>query len=58
MNKISTIDAAFTLARLCLGPGLLVLPYATLKGGLIFAPIGILLVALCKYLYSSILCHY
>lgn len=45
-HKISTVNAAFTLARLCLGPGLLVLPYATLKGGLIFAPIGIILVAL------------
>ena len=54
MNKISTTDAAFTLARLCLGPGLLVLPYATLKGGLIFAPIGILLVALWFVIIHSI----
>jgi hypothetical protein len=31
--------------QLCLGPGLLVLPFATLKGGLIFSPIGIIVVS-------------
>ncbi len=42
----STIAAGINLAKLCIGTGILALPYATLHGGLIFSPIGIALIAL------------
>ncbi len=42
----STVAAGINLAKLCIGTGILALPYATLHGGLIFSPIGIALIAL------------
>lgn len=44
-RKSSTFGAAINLAKLCIGTGVLALPYATSRGGLLFGPLVIALVA-------------
>jgi proton-coupled amino acid transporter len=46
----TAMAAAINLAKLCIGTGILALPYATLKGGLLFAPIGIAFIALWNWI--------
>ena len=41
----SYLSAVVNLAKLCIGTGILALPFATLKGGLLFAPLGIGIIA-------------
>lgn len=42
----SLCGAAVNLTKLCLGTGILALPFATTKGGTLFVPVGIALIAL------------
>lgn len=42
----SLCGAAVNLTKLCLGTGILALPFATTKGGTMFVPVGIALIAL------------
>jgi len=39
------VGAAINLAKLCIGTGILALPFATLKGGLLMTPVGIFFIA-------------
>ena len=49
----TTLAAAINLTKLCVGSGILALPFATTKGGLLFSPIGIAVVAL----WNGIACN-
>lgn len=49
----STFEAAVNLAKLCIGSGVLALPYASWKGGLLFSPIGIAVIAFWNYIACS-----
>lgn len=46
MEGSSYISASVNLAKLCIGTGILALPFATVKGGIIASPLGIALIAL------------
>ena len=45
-GKLSLYSAALHLTKLCLGTGVLALPFATTKGGTLFMPLGITVIAL------------
>eukprot|EP01032_Pedospumella_encystans_P017187 gene17187-19595_t len=51
----TSFNAAVNLAKYCIGAGVLALPYATAKGGLIFSPIMIAVIATWNFIASSLL---
>jgi amino acid permease len=53
-QKSSTFGAAINLSKLAIGTGVLALPYATSRGGLLFGPVCLALIAL----WNGVACRY